>query len=186
MNFDLILLGVCTLTCSIFGLPWMCAAVLQSLSHASSLTVFKKKPPGSKAEVDYVIEQRLTAIVVSLLIGLISFAGSYLRLPMASLFGVFLYLGIMNLYGVQLIERIVLFFIPEKYFPQRAYTQEVSFWRMNLYTFIQIILLVFIFIVKNSKKTALAFPFVLIIFIAFRHFIMPILFTQKELKAVSY
>lgn len=111
----------------------MCAAVLQSLSHCSSLTVFKKKAPGAKPEVDYVIEQRLSTICVSLLIGLIAFAGSYLRLPLASLFGVFLYLGVMNLLGVQLIERVVLLFIPEKYFPSRSYTDNVSFWRMNFY-----------------------------------------------------
>jgi hypothetical protein len=114
MNFDLILLGFCTLICSIFGLPWMCAAAVQSLAHCSSLTVVKKKAPGAKLEVDFVIEQRLTTIGVSLLIGAIAFAGSYLRLPLASLFGVFLYLGVMNLCGVQLIQRIVLFFIPEK------------------------------------------------------------------------
>jgi hypothetical protein len=162
-----------------------CAAVLQSLSHCSSLTVFKKKPPGAKAEVDFVIEQRLTTICVSILIGLIAFAGSYLRLPLASLFGVFLYLGVMNLCGIQLIERIVLFFIPEKYFPTRSYTQDVSFWRLNMYTLIQIILLVFIFMVKHYKRTALAFPFVLILFIAFRQFIMPLIFSDKELNAVS-
>ena len=71
------------------------------------------------------IEQRITTIGVSLLIGLIAFAGSYLRLPLASLFGVFLYLGVMNLCGVQLVQRVVLFFIPEKYFPDAPYTQEV-------------------------------------------------------------
>lgn len=164
----------------------MCAAVLQSLSHCSSLTVMKKKPPGAKPEVDYVIEQRLTTIIVSLLIGMIAFAGSYLRLPLASLFGVFLYLGVMNLCGVQLIERIVLFFIPEKYFPSRSYTEHVGFWRMNFYTLIQIVLLGFIFLVKHYKKTALAFPFVLILFIAFRQLIMPLMFTEKELKAVGF
>lgn len=71
------------------------------------------------------IEQRITTIGVSLLIGLIAFAGSYLRLPLASLFGVFLYLGVMNLAGVQFIQRIILFLIPEKYFPVTAYTEQV-------------------------------------------------------------
>lgn len=46
---------------------------------------------------------------------------------MASLFGVFLYLGVMNLKGVQLVQRIVLFLIPEKYFPVTSYTEEVRF-----------------------------------------------------------
>ncbi|EJW70229.1 hypothetical protein WUBG_18864, partial [Wuchereria bancrofti] len=55
--------------------------------------------------------------------GLFAFGGSYLRLPLASLFGVFLYLGVMNLTGVQFIQRIILFFIPGKYFPDTPYTE---------------------------------------------------------------
>ncbi|VBB35560.1 unnamed protein product, partial [Acanthocheilonema viteae] len=77
---------------SIFGLPWMCAAAVQSLAHCSSLSVPKKTAPGERPGVDYVLEQRVTTIGVSLLMGLFAFGGSYLRLPLASLFGVFLYL----------------------------------------------------------------------------------------------
>lgn len=72
------------------------------------------------------IEQRVTTIGVALLMGLFAFGGSYLRLPLASLFGVFLYLGIMNLSGVQFVQRIILFFIPEKYFPDTPYTESVT------------------------------------------------------------
>lgn len=75
--------------------------------------------------MDHVLEQRVTTIGVSLLMGLFAFGGSYLRLPLASLFGVFLYLGVMNLTGVQFIQRIILFFIPEKYFPNTTYTESV-------------------------------------------------------------
>uniref|UniRef100_A0A915D932 Anion exchange protein n=1 Tax=Ditylenchus dipsaci TaxID=166011 RepID=A0A915D932_9BILA len=61
------------------GMNW--DLVLMSLAHCSSLTVMKKKAPGARPEVDHVIEQRVTTIGVSVLIGLIAFAGSYLRLP---------------------------------------------------------------------------------------------------------
>ncbi|CAD5219178.1 unnamed protein product [Bursaphelenchus okinawaensis] len=185
MNWDLVLIGVCALLCSVFGLPWMCAAAVQSLAHCSSLTVTKKKAPGARLEVDHVIEQRVTTIGVSLLIGAIAFAGSYLRLPLASLFGVFLYLGVMNMCGVQLIQRVVLFFIPEKYLPVTPYTEQVGIWRMHLFTWIQIICLSFIYMVKHYKKTALAFPFVLMLFIMFRELVLPKVFTDKELKALD-
>lgn len=185
MNWDLVLIGVCALLCSVFGLPWMCAAAVQSLAHCSSLTVMKKKAPGARMEVDRVIEQRITTIGVSLLIGAIAFAGNYLRLPLASLFGVFLYLGVMNMCGVQLIQRVVLFFIPEKYFPVTSYTEQVGIWRMHLFTWIQIVCLVFVYLVKHYKTTALAFPFVLMMFIVFREVVLPHIFSDKELKAVS-
>ncbi|CAD5226586.1 unnamed protein product [Bursaphelenchus xylophilus] len=185
MNWDLILIGVCALLCSIFGLPWMCAAAVQSLAHCSSLTVTKKKAPGARLEVERVIEQRVTTIGVSLLIGAIAFAGSYLRLPMASLFGVFFYLGVMNMCGVQLIQRVVLFFIPEKYLPVTPYTEQVGIWRMHMFTWIQIVCLVFVYMVKHYKKTALAFPFVLMLFITLRELVLPKIFSDKELKALD-
>ncbi|KAI6234600.1 HCO3-cotransp domain-containing protein [Aphelenchoides fujianensis] len=186
----------------------MCAAAVQSLAHCSSLTVMKKKAPGAKmgefppllariilfllSEVEKVHEQRvtflqplITTILISLLMGLFAFAGSYLRLPLASLFGVFFYLGVMNLCGVQLMHRIVLFFVPAKYFPQKPYTELVGVWRMHSFTIIQIGLLLFVYIVKHFKRTALLFPFVLMLFIVFRQLVMPKIFSEKELKALD-
>lgn len=49
MNWDLVLMGFCAFLCSLFGLPWMCAAAVQSLAHCSSLTVLKKKAPGARS-----------------------------------------------------------------------------------------------------------------------------------------
>uniref|UniRef100_A0A915PPV6 Anion exchange protein n=1 Tax=Setaria digitata TaxID=48799 RepID=A0A915PPV6_9BILA len=185
LHWDLLLMGACTLLCSIFGLPWMCAAAVQSLAHCSSLSVPKKTAPGERPGVDHVLEQRVTTIGVSLLIGLFAFGGSYLRLPLASLFGVFLYLGVMNLTGVQFVQRIILFFIPEKYFPDTPYTESVDIRRMHLYTTIQIICLIIIYAVKYFKRTALAFPFILMLFILFRQLFLKKIFTEKELKALD-
>uniref|UniRef100_A0A9J2P7R1 Anion exchange protein n=1 Tax=Ascaris lumbricoides TaxID=6252 RepID=A0A9J2P7R1_ASCLU len=184
LHWDLVLMGICTLICSVFGLPWMCAAAVQSLAHCGSLTVMKKAAPGEKAEVDHVIEQRITTIGVSVLIGLITLAGSYLRLPLASLFGVFLYLGVMNLSGVQLFQRIILFFILPKYFPVTAYTETVSVWRMHLYTTIQTMCLLVVYTVKHYKETALSFPFILMLFILLRQCVLTKIFTADEIKAV--
>uniref|UniRef100_A0A914ZRX6 Anion exchange protein n=1 Tax=Parascaris univalens TaxID=6257 RepID=A0A914ZRX6_PARUN len=185
LHWDLVLMGICTLICSVFGLPWMCAAAVQSLAHCGSLTVMKKAAPGEKAEVDHVIEQRITTIGVSVLIGLITLAGSYLRLPLASLFGVFLYLGVMNLSGVQLFQRIILFFILPKYFPTTAYTETVPVWRMHLYTTIQTVCLLVVYTVKHYKETALSFPFVLMLFIFLRQCGLTKIFTVDELKALD-
>lgn len=45
---------------------------------------------------------------------------------MASLFGVFLYLGVMNLVGVELVKRTALFFVPVKYHWVTSYTKTVG------------------------------------------------------------
>ncbi|CEF71608.1 Anion exchange protein family and Bicarbonate transporter, eukaryotic family and Bicarbonate transporter, C-terminal domain and Band 3 cytoplasmic domain and Phosphotransferase/anion transporter domain-containing protein [Strongyloides ratti] len=182
-DWDLLLVGLLCLLMSFIGLPWMCAAAVQSLAHCGSLTVMKKKVPGARPEVDYVIEQRITTIGIGLSIGVVAFFGEYLQLPMAALFGVFLYLGVMNLSGVQLKSRIILFFIPEKYHPVVPYTENVRLRKMHLYTTIQILCLIFIIFIKTYF--ALLFPFILIIFILIRLFIFPYIFNEKELKALD-
>uniref|UniRef100_A0A914W575 Anion exchange protein n=2 Tax=Plectus sambesii TaxID=2011161 RepID=A0A914W575_9BILA len=184
-HWDLLLMGVCALLCSLLGLPWMCAAAVQSLAHCGSLSVMKRHAPGERPVVGHVIEQRVTTIAVALLIGLFAFAGKYLKLPLASLFGVFLYLGVMNLSGVQMVQRCVLFFIPEKYFPDQTYCRDVGAWRMHLYTFIQIFCLVFVYMVKYFKTSALAFPFVLMMFIVIRQYALPKIFLEPEIKALD-
>lgn len=55
---------------------------------------------------------------------------------------------------------------------------------MHLYTFIQIFCLGFVYMVKYFQTSALAFPFVLIMFILIRQFVLPKIFHEKEIKAV--
>lgn len=48
-------------------------------------------------------------------------------IPVAVLFGVFLYMGVASLGGSQLYERILLLFKPIKHHPQVPYVRRVSF-----------------------------------------------------------
>lgn len=55
---------------SFFGLPWMCAAPVRTLAHWASLSVYSTTyVPGEKPKLIEVKEQRLTHILVHLLIG---------------------------------------------------------------------------------------------------------------------
>uniref|UniRef100_A0A0N5A3S7 Anion exchange protein n=1 Tax=Parastrongyloides trichosuri TaxID=131310 RepID=A0A0N5A3S7_PARTI len=182
-NWDLLLISYQCLLMSFLGLPWMCAAAVQSLAHCSSLTIMKKALPGAKQEVDYVIENRITTIGVSLLIGSITLIGKYLRLPLACLFGIFIYLGVMNLSGIQLVQRIKLMFILQKNHPATSFTEQVRLRRMHYYTLIQIACLIFIILIKIYLS--LLFPFILIIFILIRVFILPRIYTNSELNALD-
>lgn len=120
------------------------------------------------------------------MVGACAFLGEFLStLPLATLFGVFLYLGVMNLLPVQLMHRIILLFIPEKYFPDTPYCQQVSMRRIHLWTGIQIACLGFVYIVKHFKVTALAFPFALMMVSLFRLFVVPRIFKPTEIDALD-
>lgn len=58
--------------------------------------------------------------------GLSIVIGDLLRqIPLAVLFGIFLYMGVMSLNGIQLTERMMLLLMPPKYHPDHTYVRKV-------------------------------------------------------------
>lgn len=47
-------------------------------------------------------------------------------IPMSALFGIFLYMGVTSLNGIQLWDRVLLLLIPKKYHPDEPYATKVS------------------------------------------------------------
>lgn len=59
--------------------------------------------------------------------GLSIVMGNMLRqIPLAVLFGIFLYMGVTSLTGIQLYERLLLIFMPSKHHPDHIYVVKVS------------------------------------------------------------
>ncbi len=48
------------------------------------------------------------------------------QIPLAILFGVFLYMGVASLSGIQMAERVELLFMPVKHHPDVSYVRRVS------------------------------------------------------------
>lgn len=68
-HFDLCIVSVLAGLCGILGLPWQCAAPVRSVQHLQSLSYFSRKTaPGEKPQLEGVYEQRVTNIVVHMLI----------------------------------------------------------------------------------------------------------------------
>ncbi|KAA0201927.1 hypothetical protein HAZT_HAZT004768 [Hyalella azteca] len=123
-------------------------------------------------------EQRVSALLVAALVGLSILLSDLLNLiPNAVLYGVFLYMGISATAGIQFLERIVLFLVPVKYHYNTPY---VRTWKMHLYTVVQILMLVVLWVVKQSK-ISLCFPFILLCLIPIRFFVLPRFFSPREL-----
>ena len=84
----------------------------------SSFSDLDSTAPGEKPEFCGVAEQRITGVLIFLMIGLSVFFTPLLRLiPMPVLYGVFLYMGFSSLKGNQLVDRLLLFFMPQKHQP---------------------------------------------------------------------
>lgn len=58
-------------------------------------------------------------------------------------------------------------------------------WRMHMFTIIQIVCLVILWVVRSIKQISLALPFILILTVPLRRFLLPLIFRDMELKFVS-
>jgi hypothetical protein len=71
-----------------------------------NLLIYSNHAPGDTPKIVDIKEQRLSGFFVSVMIGLSLFASPLLKeVPMAVLFGVFLYMGVCSMVGVQFFER---------------------------------------------------------------------------------
>ncbi|XP_051870161.1 anion exchange protein 3 isoform X3 [Pristis pectinata] len=185
-HLDLLLIGVGGGVCGLFGLPWQTAATVRTIAHVNALTVMSKSTaPGEKFKIEEVKEQRITGIMVALLVGLSVVMSTVLRMiPMAVLFGIFLYMGVTSLTGTQLYERLLLMFIPAKFHPDHIYVTKVRTWKMNLFTSIQLACIVILWVIK-STIISLAFPFFLILTVPTRCYLLPRIFQERELLALD-
>nr|ACH67478.1 SLC4-like anion exchanger [Aedes aegypti] len=185
LHMDIVLLCFLNTVCGFFGMPWHCAATVRSVTHVSAVTIMSRThAPGESPHITDVKEQRISGFFVSLMVGLSVTMAPILRLiPMSVLFGVFLYMGIASMSGVQFFERLRLFFMPVKHHPQVPFVRRVPSWKMHIFTAVQILALAMLWAVKSSAFS-LAFPFFLIMMVPIRKQ-MERIFSPLELRALD-
>uniref|UniRef100_A0A672NQD5 Anion exchange protein n=1 Tax=Sinocyclocheilus grahami TaxID=75366 RepID=A0A672NQD5_SINGR len=181
-HLDLLLLVFLGGVASVFGVPWLSAATVRSVTHANALTVMTKGP---RPQIERVLEQRVSGILVAVMIGVSILMEPILKMiPMTALFGIFLYMGITSLSGIQLWDRMRLLITPKKHHPPVPFVTRVPTMRMHLYTLIQVICLAILWAIKSSAFS-LALPFVLILTIPLRMFMTGHVFTVMEMKCLD-
>ncbi|MEZ6046003.1 MAG: hypothetical protein R3C11_10575 [Planctomycetaceae bacterium] len=128
-HYDLLLIGLMVGGCSLFGLPWLVAATVRSLAHVRALaTTEEVVAPNAerKEQVIHVNENRLTGLVIHILIGFSVLLLPYLQItPLSVLYGLFLYMGVVSLTGNQFYERITLLVMDSNLYPQTHYIRRV-------------------------------------------------------------
>ena len=83
--------------------------------------------PGEPPSIVDVKDQRFSFLMVSIILGCSVFLSSFLKLvPLSAMFGVFLYMGVTSIDGIQMFNRFFLFFKPVKHHPSVSYVRRVS------------------------------------------------------------
>ncbi|XP_078143452.1 LOW QUALITY PROTEIN: sodium bicarbonate cotransporter 3-like [Centroberyx gerrardi] len=181
-HLDLLVVAVMLGVCSVMGLPWFVAATVLSISHVNSLKLESEcAAPGEQPKFLGIREQRVTGFMIFVLMGCSVFMTSALKfIPMPVLYGVFLYMGVSSLKGIQLFDRIKLFGMPAKHQPDLIYLRYVPLWKVHVFTVIQLSCLILLWVIKASAA-AVVFPMMVLALVFIRK-LLDFFFTNRELS----
>ncbi|MBL8896902.1 MAG: HCO3- transporter [Planctomycetes bacterium] len=185
-HLDLLVVGAITIAVSFAALPWIVAATVHSLNHVKSLATMRAVDErGEKHEtIESVRENRVSPLMIHVLIACSVLILPLIKLiPMAVLFGLFLFMGFTTLGGNQFFDRVTLWVTDPKLYPRSHYTRIVSHLRIHLYTIIQAVALAALWVLKASS-IGILFPVLIALLVPLR-LLLGRWFTAEELAALD-
>uniref|UniRef100_A0A5S6Q9G3 HCO3_cotransp domain-containing protein n=1 Tax=Trichuris muris TaxID=70415 RepID=A0A5S6Q9G3_TRIMR len=191
-HLDLLMVAILNVFLSLFGLPWMHAALPHSPLHLRALAdVEERVSQGHVHEViTYVRETRLATFLSHCLIG----TSALLLLPMplqliprSVLDGLFLYMAATSLNGNEMFERIMLLLTEQAAYPPTHYIRRVPQRKIHLFTVCQLLQLLVLcsFGLAPYPYIEMVFPVVCFSFFPIRHLLIPHLIDLKYLDALD-
>lgn len=185
-NIDMVALGLIIGVLSIFGLPWMCGATVQSMNHVKALTSQKFDEETQRMVVEKVVETRATGFVIhAMLAATIHLLPLLTFLPIPVVSGVFLYLGRKLMTGNTFLKRILQSCAESNRLPKDHPINVLGRKKMNVFTFVQVLCLAGLWAFKQNSSTAIFFPGMIGLLMAIRTWILPRFFLEKELEALG-
>jgi len=176
-NWDLFVNGVCNMINGMLGLPWLVASTVPCIVHLNNLA-----EKDSKGNITSVHETRLTGLIAHALVGFSLLALKLIKLiPLPVLLGVFLFMGLSSMPGIQFWNRILMYLMQPNKYPETPFTKYVEKKKIHLFTFLQICFFCGVFFVQNTKSIAIIFPFMTLLCIPGRLFLLPMFFEGWEL-----
>uniref|UniRef100_A0AAY4CA37 Anion exchange protein n=1 Tax=Denticeps clupeoides TaxID=299321 RepID=A0AAY4CA37_9TELE len=176
-HLDLFIVAVMLGVCSVMGLPWFVAATVLSISHVNSLKVESGcSAPGEQPKFLGIREQRVTGLMIFVLMGLSVFMTSALKVTPQTL----LHTHILSVTLSQFFDRIKLFGMPAKHQPDLIYLRYVPLWKVHIFTLVQLTCLALLWGIKASAA-AVVFPMMVLALVFIRK-LLDFFFTKRELS----
>lgn len=185
-HLDLLVVGLIVGIGSLFALPWIVAATVHALNHVKSLATVEVVDDGGvqKPVIRSVRENRVSALAIHVLIGCSILILPLVKLiPMAVLFGLFLFMGFNTLSGNQLWERFLLWFTDPRLYPRTHYVRRVEISRIHVFTLVQVLALGALWLLKASPLGIL-FPVLIALLVPLRLGLQRF-FSDRELEALD-
>ncbi|XP_031558836.1 sodium bicarbonate transporter-like protein 11 [Actinia tenebrosa] len=190
-HLDLLVVAILNGVLSLFGLPWVHAALPHSPLHVRALADVEERVDQGHVfdTIIKVRENRLSILISHIMIGLsllmIPIPLKYI--PTAVLDGLFLFVAITPLSNNQMFERFLLLVTEQSAYPPNHYIRRVPQRKIHIYTGIQFLQLAIVcgFGFLGSAYTKMFFPVLLILLLPVRHILVPKLIDHKFLDAMD-
>lgn len=190
-HWDLLIVALANGFLSIFGLPWVHAALPHSPLHVRALAdVEERVDRGHVFEIIVKVrETRLTGLLSSLLIALslLMLPTPLTLIPTPVLDGLFLFMAITALDGNQMFERALLLVTEQAAYPPNHYIRHVPQRKMHIYTAVQFLQLGILcgFGFAPLPYLKMVFPVLLMFILPIRHLLVPKLIPSQYLEALD-
>ncbi|CAJ1058942.1 sodium bicarbonate transporter-like protein 11 isoform X2 [Xyrichtys novacula] len=190
-HWDLMLTGFINILMSCLGLPWMHAAFPHSHLHARQLAKVEQHVENGHVYTTIVSvkEQRLTALVANILIGVSAFMLPIPLqwIPKPVLYGLFLYIAATSLDGNQMMDRMALLLKEQTSYPPAHYIRQVPQRKIHFFTGLQMIQLIILcaFGLYPLPYMKMVFPLLMILLVPVRINLLPKLIDEKYLDILD-
>ena len=189
-HLNFLVMALLVLVFSFFGLPFMTGSLphspqfIRALSDVEEISVAGQ----TRTRVMWVRENRLAPLFVSVLILLsLVMVGILKEIPMAVLYGLFLYMGVTGMATSQFWTRIKMIFMDPRRLPPTHYVRRVPISRVHAFTGVQLACLGVLLGVRASPA-ALFFPLFIAALMPLRMMLTKVnagLFTKSMLKMLD-
>eukprot|EP01135_Chromosphaera_perkinsii_P003551 Nk52_evm9s248 gene=Nk52_evmTU9s248 len=190
-HLDILVIGVINGFLSLYGLPWVHAALPHSPLHCRNMADVEEIMHNGKIQERIVRarETRITALFSSALIGvsILMLPKPLQYLPQPVLYGIFLYLAITALESFDLWERISLVFTQQSHYPPSHYFRKMDQKTVHKFTLVQLICVLVLCIVgfAPSDYLQMSLPVFIVLLLPARHWVAPKIFSQGELEILD-
>ncbi|HUG93155.1 MAG TPA: PTS sugar transporter subunit IIA [Planctomycetaceae bacterium] len=170
-HWDLAIVGLLVGVCSLFGLPWCVAATVRSLNHVRSLATVEEIVSShgeNREKIIHVRENRVTGFAIhALFLGSVLLLPVLKSIPMAALYGLFLYMGVVSMAGNQFLRRLALWFTDPARYPTTHYLRRVPLRTIHHFTLLQLACLAALASIQVSPLGIL-FPLLVVLLVPVR------------------
>ncbi|CAH8489737.1 unnamed protein product [Schistosoma curassoni] len=179
---DLVLLQIIfPIISGITGWPFMSGTTVRTLSNLVALVKMDQSPaPGMPHKIVGTVEQRVSGVFVGILVALSIFLGSILsNIPLAALYGMFLYMGVMGLRDLTFVLRICSLMKRRKHWEDWECVRGLPSRHILVFSLIQaavVLILVSLNIISDftvANYVGLIFPIIILIYGLIREFALP-------------